>query len=114
MATVHPAADTAFHSPINTEAYREMAADPMNRWLVQFVRDHGIRDALGVQPGVAFCADHLVVDPAREPHSVVVPAWAGAPEKLRNVLTGETLAPAERTPAGPRFELPGATAYEPA
>jgi len=111
FATVCPGSDTAFRSPATIDTYRPMAADAMNRWLVRFVREHGIREALGLQPCVSLCAGHVVVDPSEEPREVVWPAWAGAVRRLRNVLTGEAVAPHAQDDAGPRFRLAGRAAY---
>lgn len=111
FATVSPGADTAFRSPVSIATYRPMASDSMNKWLVKFVRENGIRDAIGLQPGVALCKNHVVVDPSKEPRKVLVPPWAGKVRKLRNVLTGKEIVPESGHEVGTLFLLNGATAY---
>jgi hypothetical protein len=110
---ISPGTDTAFASPVSiAKTYAPVAADPMNRWLVRFVREHGVRDAVGLCPGASLCAGHVVVDPVREgKRRVEVPAWAGTWRRLTNVLTGEAAAPAGRSDAGTTFLLDGRTAY---
>jgi hypothetical protein len=112
FAMVNPKQDTVYKSPVTRETYREMINDPMNRWLVKFVADHGVRDARRVDRGAALCHDHIVVDPAKEPRPVTVPRALAAPKSLKNVLTGETVKPAEQTDAGATFQLEGRAAYE--
>ncbi len=114
FAMVSPGSDTVFRSPVSTETYRPMATNAMNKWLVKFVREHGCREAVGVQPHVALCANHVVVDPTRkgEPRQVTLPPWAGEPQALRNVLTGERVSPKGKSDAGVSFELAGEAAYE--
>jgi hypothetical protein len=111
--TVAPKSDTAFSSPVDVETYRPMAQDPMNRWLVRFVRQHGVREAVGLAPGVSLCAGHVVVDPDRDgPREVRLPAAAGGTgEPLTNVLTSEKVEPLDRDEAGATYRLPGAAAY---
>lgn len=108
---VDPGSDTAFTSPVSLETYRPMATDPMNRWLVRFVREHGVREACGIVPGVSLCAGHVVVDPSAEVRRVTLPAWAGAPQQLTHVLTGKTVGPCEESDAGVTYELAGRAAY---
>ena len=108
---VNPGSDCAFRSPVSVDTYRAMAGDPMNKWLVAFVREHGVRDAVGLQPGVALCANHLVVDPASQPVDVAVPAWAPPIRRLRNVLTGTAVLPERGVSGQPVFRLAGKAAY---
>ena len=110
--SVSPGADTAFQSPVSVDTYRPMASDPMNKWLVKFVREHGARDAIGLQPGVALCKNHVVVDPAKEQRKVLVPPWAGEIHRLKNVLSGKCIFPEAENDAGSLFLLDGAAAYE--
>ncbi len=112
FARLAPAEDTAFQSPATLDTYREMAHDPMNRWVVTFVREHGIRQAVGLQPGVAFCDGHVVVDPSKSPRQILIPAWAARPGTLTDVLTGHAVKPDSESDQGVRFTLAGGTAYE--
>lgn len=112
FARINPNADTAFRSPLTIDTYRPMASDPMNRWLVKFVKDHGIRDAVGIHRSVALCHNHLVVDPSKQPRQITVPPWAASPKALTNVLTGEKVQPEKTDDAGVHFTLEGAAAYE--
>ena len=105
FATPKPGSDTAFKSPVTNATYRAMASDPMNKWVVSFVRQHGCHDAIGVAPGVTLCAGHLVVDPAKERREIIVPPWAAKPKKLTNVLTGKTVKPTRITKDGAAFRL---------
>ena len=110
FASVSPGADTAFRSPVSVDTYRPMARDTMNRWLVSFVREHGIREAVGIVPGVALCANHLVVDPSKAPREVRIPEWTAPIDKLCDVLTGQRFT-VEEDATGRLFHLPGGTAY---
>jgi len=112
FAMVNPKQDTVYKSPVTRESYRDMIHDPMNRWLVKFVADHGVRDARRIGAGAALCHNHIVVDPAKAPRTVTVPKALAAPKSLKNVLTGETVKPAEQTDAGATFQLEGRAAYE--
>ncbi|MFO7871992.1 MAG: hypothetical protein R6V03_11255 [Kiritimatiellia bacterium] len=109
---VYPGYDTVFESPVSIDTYRPLAADPMNRWLVKFVHENGVRQASGIEPGVAVCEGHMVVDPSREARRISVPSWAGRPGSITNVLTGEKSKPESESEAGPVFVVPGGSAYE--
>jgi len=110
--TIRPGTDTVLRSPVDLSTYKPIVSDPMNRWLVKFIRDCGVRDAVGIARGVSLCAGHLVVDPSKEPREILVPGWAGQVKALTNVLTGEKVAPAGESDEGARFRVEGATAYE--
>ena len=88
-----------------------MARDPMNRWIVEFVRQHGTRNAIGLQPGSALCANHVVVDGWTEQREVFVPAWAARVKALRNVFTGQAVRPTQQDERGATFVLTGKSAY---
>jgi len=89
MPTVKPSQDCTFRSPVTVAAYRGMVADPMNRWLVRFVREHGCRVARFGDHGVAWCAGHLVVDPGKGERRLLLPTDPGV-RSLRNVVSGAT------------------------
>ena len=110
--TIRPGTDTVLRSPVDLNTYQPIVSDPMNRWLVQFIRDCGVRDAVGIAPGVSLCAGHLVVDPSKEPREILVPGWAGEVKALTNVLTGEKAGPAGESEEGASFRVEGAAAYE--
>jgi hypothetical protein len=112
FARVSPSEDSGINAAGTKESYHEMVNDPMNKWVVQFVREHGTREAVGLQPGVALCANHIVVDPSTEPRKVTVPHWVGTPETLTDVLTGKEIKPEATSDAGTVFTLSGKTAYE--
>jgi len=112
FAMLDPNQDTVFKSPISIDSYKDMVADPMNRWLVRFVADHGVRDARRIGPGAAHCHGHVVVDPAKEPRSITVPPALARPRSMTNVLTGEKVRPADESDAGATFALVGRAAYE--
>jgi hypothetical protein len=90
--------------------YRRIAADPMNRWLCQTVRELGTREARGEADGVARLGPYLIVA-----HGATAPVAlpADTPTRaLRHVVTG---ARCDAQPMGEwlRFNLaPGA--WEPA
>jgi hypothetical protein len=109
--TVRPGSDTAFRSPVTRETFKPMIEDPMNRWVVRFVRDQGVEDAKGLDMFVAYCKGHVIMDPTREPRDVLVPPEIATPRKLTNVLTGETLKPSAHSEAGVTFRLAGPGAY---
>jgi hypothetical protein len=109
---VYPGYDSAFPSPVSIDTYRPLAADPMNKWLVDFVREHGVRQARGIRPGVSYCDGYVVADPARAPHQVTLPAWTGRPRELTDVLTGTRIKPRGESDDGVTYSLPGQTAYE--
>jgi len=111
FTNIVPGSDTHVPGPVTCETYRRIAADPMNRWLVRFVREHGVRDAVGIVPGVAFCKGHIVVDPCKDPLGVCVPPYLASPRSLRNALTGEVIAPTARGEGGVTFRLPGGAPY---
>lgn len=90
MPSVKPGQDCAFRSPVTIDTYRAMAADPMNRWLVRFVREHGCREARFIDQGVAWCHGHLVADPGTE-RRIALPPELGV-RALRHAITGAPLA----------------------
>ncbi len=110
-ATVCPGSDTVFPSPVSIETYRPMAKDPMNKWLVRFVRENGIREALPLNRRASLCAGHVVVDPTTEPIAVTLPLWADKVERVTDVLSGTTVRAEKVDEAGAHFLLPGKTAY---
>ncbi len=112
FATVDPKQDTVFQSPLTIESLRQMANDEMNKWVVQFVREHGTREAVGIANGVAVCADHVIVDPAKEQREITVPKWAAEAKMLTNVFTGEKIKPSKESDEGSTFRLDGKAAYE--
>ncbi len=111
-ATVSPNTDCAFKSPVSIDTYRPMAKDQMNKWIVKFVRKHGVRDAVGLQPGAALCANHIVVDDGKEECELVVPHWVPKVKSLTHVLTGEKYMPDKKVGSGTVFRLPRKAAYE--
>lgn len=112
MAFVSPRSDTAFASPVSVDTYRPMAKDPMNRWIVRFVREHGTRHAVGLGKGVALCAGHVVVDAGDAPREVLVPASLAKAKALTDVLVGTRLTPVRTEEGGPVFRLAPNAAYE--
>ncbi len=110
FAKVAPDQDTGLHSPITLESYRPMAADRMNRWVVQFVKEHGCREAIPLGVHAALCAGHLVTDPGKR-REVVIPRWAGSAKRLRNVFTGATVPPLREDDEGVVFAVEANTAY---
>lgn len=112
LARVAPAEDSSLQPPGTLDAYRDMTGDAMNKWIVQFVREHGIRQAQGIQPGVACCDAHVIVDPAKEPRQVTIPEWAAKPKTMIDVMTGRTFKPDSVSPDGVTFTLPGRAAYQ--
>jgi hypothetical protein len=109
---VNPGTDCAFTSPVSLDTYRPLAADPMNRWVVKFVREHGVREAVGLQPGVALCANHVVVDEHKDGCELVLPPWAPAIRSLTHVFSGKRVKPSTTADGQTRFRLDGNTAYE--
>lgn len=109
---ISPGSDTQVSGPVTCDTYRTIARDPMNRWLVTFIREHGVRQAVGVAPGIAFCDGHLVVDPWKNNCDVVIPEHVATPRRLTNVLSGEVLNPMRSGPEGVVFRVAGAAAYE--
>jgi hypothetical protein len=96
---------------ITLESYRPMVEDKMNQWFVKFVREHGCRDAIGLATGVSLCAGHVVVDPKRG-GEITIPKWAAEAKGLRNVFSGESIAPIAQSDEGMTFSVNGKTAYE--
>ncbi len=68
-------------------------------------------DMQGVARGVALCAGHEVVDPAKEPRDITIPQWMGAVKALQNVHTSEVVKPSGEGDDGVTFRLAGAAAY---
>lgn len=112
MARVSPHTDCHFKSPVTNETYRDMIADPMNRWLVKFVRENGVRGAVGLQRNVALCANHVVIDEHPEGCELILPPWAPNIRKLTNVFTGKTATPRTSAAGKTIFRLEQKTAYE--
>jgi hypothetical protein len=113
MPTTLPKGDTELRSPLTLASYEQLVNDPMNRWIVEFVARHGCRDAIPLDARAALCAGHVVVDPAEQKsRDVVLPRWAAAAKRLRNVHTGETVEPASAAEEDVTFRLPVKAAYE--
>lgn len=70
-----------FISPFNDigwrpddERYARAAADPMNRWLCQTVRQRGTRQARGIGPGVSQLDEFIIVSPGAPEQAITLPA----------------------------------------
>lgn len=92
MPFCHPQNDVGWPGP---EKYRQLADDPLNRWACAFVRQHGVRDAVGLCDGVSLLADHVVVCPGLIPAggSIAVPGAALGGRTLEHTLDGRRFAP---------------------
>jgi len=108
---ITPREDVGLGSPITIDTYKPVVEDRMNKWLVDFVRTNGCRDAMGIRQGVALCAGHLVVDPSSKPVTVRVPTWAGDIKGCAAVFGRKKLLPKTQDDDGVVFTLPGGMAY---
>ncbi|MCJ8328694.1 MAG: hypothetical protein MJH11_01735 [Lentisphaeria bacterium] len=107
-----PEQDSGFEKrPVSLETYKPVIEDKMNQWLVNFVKENGVRDAQWVANGVSYCAGHIVTDPADQPYEVTIPRWMTEAKKLVNVFTNESIKPSGENESGTTFILEGKAAY---
>jgi hypothetical protein len=109
--TVSPSTDCAFKSPVSIDTYRPMARDPMNKWIVKFVRENGVKDAVGLQPGAALCANHIVIDDWKDDNKLILPSWAPKVKSLTNVITGKRFKSEKNSNNETVFQLERKAAY---
>lgn len=84
---IKPQAD--LHRTLESGFYRDVAADPMNRWLCQAVAQRGCRQARGIADGIAVLDDIVVVpDHKALWKTVVVPTELARGTGLKNLLSG--------------------------
>ena len=95
--------------PPTEEAYQKIADDPMNEWVCRTVREQGVRDAIGLAPGVSLLGDFVVVSPgvSGTVHLSESRVGEGA---LEHVFDG-SVTRGEASPEGVAFDLPEAGAY---
>jgi hypothetical protein len=89
-----------------SDFYKDLVADPMNKWICQTVKERGCRQSVGVADGIAVLDEYLVV-PTYDNllGKVVVPNELVKGQSLVNELSG---ARCEGTPVdgGVSFDLP--------
>lgn len=92
--------------------YRQIADDPMNRWVCRIVRERGVRHAVGLDDGVSLLDEFVVTRPDYA-GAVLVPADRCRGRTLRHVTTGAPVRGRARA-GGVRFQIdtPGAYAFD--
>ena len=90
---------------------RRCAADPMNRYVIDLVRNRGVRDARGLTDGLSILDDHLVTIPEYHgPVTIVHPDLMGL-KAVEHVLTKERLDATPDPQGRPTIDLSGGAAY---
>src|SRR5205085_1486153 len=97
---ISPQQDVSMGSPITLDTFKSIAEDRMNRWVVQFVKEHGVRQAVGIDGGSSFCDGHVVVDPCEKPREILIPSWMDTGQKLKNVFSGTNIPASRKTDKG--------------
>ncbi len=120
MPTIRPASDVGIRGPVTRESFKSIVEDPMNRWLVDFVRTHSIRDAEYLGEGVALLANHIIADPSvvhekgstriKEHHVSLDPARQPV-RRLVDIHSGTAYHPVSRSETAVHFDLPGGAAF---
>jgi hypothetical protein len=90
---------------------REVAADPMNQFIVKLVREVGVRDARGITDGLSWLDDLLVTIPEYEGRATLTEPALQDLKAVEHVLTGEQVLVQEDEQGRPALELQGGAAY---
>ena len=88
-----------FISPVNDvgwraadKRYAQTAADPMNHWLCQVVREHGTRQARGLGRGISQLDEFLIVSPGA-PEQEIVLERSGRHVRIEPIVGGAAVEP---------------------
>jgi hypothetical protein len=104
---INPVNDVGW--PVGLDRYREVARDPMNRWLCRTVKERGIRHAVGLADGVSLSDEFVVVCPGAE-KTVLVPSQLCKSQRLASVLTDHAIE-GNRTECGMQFAFTESGAF---
>ena len=88
------------------------AADPMNRLVVNLVKEQGVRNAQGITDGVSRVGNTLVTIPNYRGALPLSLGGLDGVHRVRNILTGTTVEVKKDPALGPMLELAGGAAYE--
>lgn len=93
------------------ETMLKYAREPMNQFVVNLVREQGVRQARGITDGVSRLGNTLVTIPGfKHPLPLSLGHLDGI-TKLRHALTNETISLRSDATLGPVFDLQGGSAY---
>lgn len=89
------------------ELYRQIADNPMNRWVCKLVKERGTRHAAGLADGVSRLDEYIVVSPTKQQRITL----ADAPSRVvQHVISGQPVQ-GEAGAAGVSFDLPAPGGY---
>ena len=93
------------------EDVREIAADPMNQFVVKLVSERGVRDARGITDGVSWLDDYIVTVPEYHGMMTVPDEELQRIKGVEDVISGEKLEAGRDEKGRPTLELKGGCAY---
>lgn len=105
---IRPVCD--IHLPCTAQTYKTIAADAMNQWLCETVRERGCRQAAGIADGVSVL-DEFIVAAHTCKGEITVPENLAQGTELVHEITGQRIA-GTPTEDGVRFTLPDSGAWK--
>jgi hypothetical protein len=104
---IYPMSDICASPDVST--YKTIAADPMNRWICQIVKERGIRHAIGLGDGFSMLDEFIIASPGIS-GKVVVPPNKCIGNTAEHVITREKVT-GKQSEIGIIFDLPASGGY---